>query len=174
MEKKSLLCAILLILILSNKVIDAQEYYASWAPLSENAPIEAKNQMRSNYLKTPTQDEFELPAYPNALIVSITGIGLRPSDSTKLPIITLISIDKPLKVIEFYMNQIQKYSNWKWNKRFKMFYKDNLAKALNRHSPYIMIQHATPDEFDLVNISKTLRENVASKIVVCFNPNTIR
>lgn len=174
MKRNIFLYTVSLFITLSAIAVNAQNYYASWAPLSENAPIEVKTQMQSNYLKTPTQDEFELPAYPNALIISMNGVGETPSDSSALPLITLISIDPPVKIIAFYMDQIKNHNNWKWNKTFKMFYKGSPMKAINRQEPYIMIQSASPGEFDLVNISKTLREFVASKITVCFNPNTIK
>lgn len=170
---KIYLLGVFILLLLPAEII-GQEYYASWAPLSENAPLEVKNQMQTNYLNTPTQDEFEIPAYPNSFIISLTGIGDNPADSTRLPVVTLISIDSPSKIIEYYQDKIKKNTDWKWDKSFKMFYKGNPMKALNRHAPYIMIQSAAPDEFDLVNILKTLRENVASKISVCFNPNTIK
>jgi hypothetical protein len=148
--------------------------YADWAPLSENAPELTKQLREKLYFETPLKSEVEVPAYPDAYIISISqGRKKVNTESKTLPLITMISLDNNSKVFSYYNEALKNKPGWHWNATLKMFTGADPMEALSRQAPYVMIQKANPDDYDLVNISPTIREYVKTKIIICYNPDEI-
>ena len=144
--------------------------------LKQDMPDGAAISYENMKLNTPEKSMVELPAYPGAKIIATSQEteSVSESRSPRLATITLVSNDPAEKVIGFYKDLITDYRGWHWNNKIKIFYKDNLQAALNRHDPYIQVTSIQSKEPDLKYVTSEVLANAASKIVVCYNPAGIK
>ena len=154
----------------------AQTPYAQWAQLKEDIPDGAANSYENMKQNTPERNWIDLPPYPGAKIIhtSQSTQSIDDSQNPELPTVTLISSDPAEKVISVYKDLIQDYPKWRWDNNVKIFYKGNLQDALNRHAPYIQVTPIKSEEPDLIYISSDELAVANSKIVVCYNPDSVR
>jgi hypothetical protein len=153
----------------------AQDAYAPWVELKQDIPDGMKDSYENMKLNTPDKNMVELPAYPGAKIIetSQSTQSVNESEVPNLPTVTLISSDPAEKVIKVYKDIITDFPQWHWDANLKIFYKGDLRKSLNGHSPYIQVTPIQTDEPDLIYVSPKELEVANSKIVVCYNPGNV-
>ncbi len=170
--------ALLILLIISGGAFFAysQTPYAKWAQLKEDIPDGAANSYQNMKENTPERNWIDLPPYPDAKIVSTSQStqSIDDSKNPELPTVTLISSDPAEKVISVYKDIIQDYPEWRWDNNIRIFYKGNLQDALNRQAPYIQVTPIKSEEPDLIYISSDELAVANSKIVVCYNPSSVK
>ncbi len=167
---------ILIIILAESFYCYAQTAYAEWAKLKEDIPEGAVNSFENMKQNTPERNWIDLPPYPEAKIIhtSQSTQSIDDSKNPELPTITLISNDPAEKIIRVYKDLIQDYPEWQWDGNIRFFYKGNLQDALNRKAPYIQVTPIKSSEPDLIYISSEDLEVANSKIVVCYNPWSVR
>lgn len=150
--------------------------YAKWAQLRENIPDGAANTYENMKQNTPERNWIDLPPYPGAKIIhtSQSTQSIDDSQNPELPTVTLISSDPADKVISVYKDIIQDYPQWRWDNNIRIFYKGNLQDALNRQAPYIQVTPIKSEEPDLIYIAPEDLAVANSKIVVCYNPHSVK
>ena len=174
--KKIKVLLILLVLSGGSFFTYAQTPYAEWAKLKEDIPEGAVNSFENMKQNTPERNWIDLPPYPEAKIINTSQStqSIDDSKNPELPTVTLISNDPAEKIINVYKDLIQDYPKWRWDGNVRIFYKGNLQDALNRNAPYIQVTPIKSSEPDLIYISSENLEIANSKIVVCYNPRSVR
>jgi hypothetical protein len=174
--KSTKMFLVLFIMFFGSLIPYAQTAYAPWAELRPNIPDGDRNSYENMMINTPQRSQIELPPYPGAKIVATSQFTQSIDDSQRpyLPTVTLISSDPAAKIIEVYKEIIQDFPDWHWNARIGIFYKDSLRAALNRHEPYIQVTAVQFEQPDLKYISSKDLEAANSKIVVCYNPESVK
>lgn len=174
MKSFNLLLAVMAVSLFSI-VSYAQSAYAPWADLKSDLPDGVAINYENMKLNTPDKNMVELPAYSGAKIIATSDASESVDESQKprLATVTLESSDSPEKIIEYYKELIPDYKGWHWDAKMKIFYRNNLRNALNRHDSYIQVTSIQSEEPDLKYVTSDVLENAASKIVVCYDPNTV-
>ncbi len=173
---KLLKAFLVLLWISSLSLLFAQDKYASWAELKQDIPEGVRNSYENMKENTPDRDMIELPPYPGARIIE-TSQSTQSVDESKnpvLPTVTLISNDPSDKIINVYKDIIQDFPQWHWDNNIRIFYKDSLQDALNGHSPYIQVTPIKSGEPGLIYLSSDVLAVANSKIVVCYNPGSVK
>jgi hypothetical protein len=174
---KSLIGFFILFIMVGSPVITySQTPYAQWAKLRKDIPDGAANSYETMKQNTPERDWIDLPPYPDAKIIetSQSTQSIDDSKNPELPTVTLISSDTVDKITGMYKDLIQDYPRWRWDENLGIFYKGNLQDALNRRAPFIQVTPIKSDQPDLVYISSDELAIANSKIVVCYDPGSIR
>ncbi len=168
--------SILIVMLGVSYISYAQTPYAEWAKLKEDMPEGAVNSYENMKQNTPERNWIDLPPYPGAKIVrtSQSTQSVDDSKNPEFPTVTLISKDPAEKIINVYKDLIQDYPSWRWDKNIGIFYQGNLQDALNRQAPYIMITPIKTSEPELIYLSSDELEAANSKIVVSYNPGSVR
>lgn len=169
------LLSIITAVLLFSIVTYAQNAYAPWTDLKPDLPDGVAINYENMKLNTPDKNMVELPAYPGAKIIATSDASESVDESQKprLATVTLVSSDPAEKIIGFYKDLITEYKGWHWDAKMKIFYKNDLNEALNRHDSYIQVTSIQSEEPDLKYVTSDVLENAASKIVVCYDPNTV-
>ena len=157
---------ILIILLLFAGYTQAQ--FAPWAKLSLNAPKD----ISSRKYAVPTKDEVGIPAYPGAVISSVSAPS---TDTTKykqevLPFVILVSTDNPDNVVAFYKRNLTKEKGWSYNEDLKTFVKGKDANALTGFVPTVAIRDESGENFDLVYVDEGLKNRLKTRIEITYKP----
>ncbi len=168
--------SILLIMLGVSYISYAQTPYAEWAKLKEDMPEGVVNSYENMKQNTPERNWIDLPPYPEAKIIQTSKAtqSIDDSKNPELPTVRLISKDPAEKIINVYKDLIQDYPKWRWDNNIRIFYKGNLQDALNRQAPYIQITSIKSSEPDLIYVAPDELAVANSKIVVCYNPRSVR
>lgn len=156
---------ILFVLIISG-ITQAQ--YAPWAKLSKNAPKE----ISVRKYPVPTKDEVGIPAYPGAVISSVSAPREDTLEFKKevLPFVILVSKDSPEQVISYYKKKLTKAGGWNYNEEFKTFVKGPPGSSLTGFVPAVAIRDESGENFDLVHVDESLKSNLKSRIEITYDP----
>lgn len=144
----------------------AQTPFAPWAKLSSNAPKE----ISSRKYPVPSKDEVGVPAYPGAVISSVSA----PKEDTVkyetevLAFVNLVSTDSPSNVVAFYQKKLTKASGWTYSEEYKTFVKGDTKGALTGFVPTVKIRDESGDNYDLVYVDPNLKQNLKSRIEIKY------
>ncbi|WMJ74261.1 hypothetical protein RCC89_13945 [Cytophagaceae bacterium ABcell3] len=70
----------------------------------------------------PTRSQVNVPAYPNAVVFSITD---KDDEKGVLPGVTIMTTDAPEKVRKFYQDKLD---DWNFDEKYNVFYQDEAKK----------------------------------------------
>ena len=146
-----------------------QAQYAPWAKLDSNAPKD----ISSRKYPVPTKDEVGIPAYPGAVISSVSAPS---TDTTKykqevLPFVILVSTDNPNNVVAFYKRNLTKNKGWNYNEEFRTFVKGKTGTALTGFVPTVSIRDEDGENFDLVYVDQGLKNRLKTRIEITYKPS---
>jgi hypothetical protein len=145
-----------------------QAQYAPWAKLSSDAP----NEIAARKYPVPTRDEVGIPAYPGAVISSVSAPREDTLEFKKevLPFVTLVSKDNPEQVISYYKRKLTKADGWNYKEEFKTFVKGKIGSSLTGFVPSVAIRNENGENFDLVYVDQDLKNRLKSRIEITYDP----
>ncbi len=147
----------------------AQSNYAPWAKLSSDAP----SNIQARTYPVPTKDEVGIPAYPGAVISSVSAPRTDTLEYKReiLPFVTLVSTHNPSKVISFYQRNLKSSMGWNYNADLRTFVKGDIQTALTGFVPTVAIRDEDGEHFDLVNVDSNLKRNLKTRIEITYDPS---
>lgn len=157
---------IVVVILFLSGITNAQ--YAPWAKLSKDAPKE----ISARKYPVPTKDEVGIPAYPGAVISSVSAPREDTLEFKKevLPFVILVSKDSPEQVISYYKKILTKAGGWNFNEEFKTFVKGPQGASLTGFVPNVAIRDESGENFDLVHVDQNLKRNLKSRIEITYDP----
>ena len=144
----------------------AQTPFAPWAKLSRDAP----NEIAGRKYPVPSKDEVGIPAYPGALISSVSA---PKADTIKyekevMAFVNLVTGDPSSSVIAFYKKILTKDKGWNYDEEYKTFIKGQTQNALTGFVPTVKIRDESGDNFDLVYVDPNYRKNLKTRIEITY------
>jgi len=162
-----------IVIILLGFTLDslAQSPFAPWAKLSSDAPKE----IEARKYPVPTKDEVGIPAYPGAVISSVSAPS---TDTVKykqevLPFVILVARDIPENVINFYKRNLTEEKGWNYNEELRTFVKGPVGSVSTGFVPLVAIRDESGEHFDLVYVDQDLKNGLNTRIEITYNPNTL-
>lgn len=154
----------------------AQENYAPWVQLRQNISEDTRLTFNEMKMNTPAKNIVGIPAYTGAQIIETSQYTGSVDDSRNpaLPTVTLISDDPVGKVIGVYKDIIEDFPDWHLDIKLQIFYKGDLQESLDGYSPYIRITPILTREPDLIYVSPYALDSAKTRIVVCYNPQSVK
>jgi len=158
---------IMLVILFFTGITQAQ--YAPWAKLASNAPKD----ISSRKYPVPTKDEVGIPAYPGAVISSLSAPS---TDTTKyqqevLPFVILVSTDSPDNVVAYYKRNLTKEKGWTYSEEYRTFVKGKTGSVLTGFVPAVAIRDEEGENFDLVYVDEGLKTRLKTRIEITYKPS---
>ncbi len=143
----------------------AAKPFAPCAPLSPAATEMLQTTGWNPCQGIPEEEAVGVPAYPDALVSSISVEGFRH------PSLTLLSPDPAAKVQAFYQKALTPQQGWKWNGTLKVFYRgDSLMNALTGQAPAVQIFDVSGEGNSFFLIDPAFCARVETKLVIHYPP----
>ena len=168
MNKINSLLAVVFIISGFTFQTSAQSPFAPWAKLSSDAP----NDIPAREYPVPTKDEVGIPAYPSAVISSVSAPS---TDTVKykqevFPFVNLVTIDTPENVINFYKRNLTEGKGWNYSEELRTFVKGPVNSVSTGFVPLVAIRDENGEHFDLVYVDQSLRNKLNTRIEITYKP----
>ena len=165
-KMKFFLITLTIVYFLNPAAVQAQSPFATWAKLSKDAPKE----ISARKYPVPSTDEVGIPAYPGAVISSVSA---PKQDTIKyeqevIAFVNLVTTDPSSSVISFYKKNLSKEKGWNYSEEYKTFVKGQTINALTGFVPTVKIRDESGDNYDLVYVDPNYKKNLKTRIEITY------